>query len=116
MDVKSEASVKSCLDAVVAKYDKVDVLINNAAVNPSVKDGSIIETSRFENFDLLEWKHHPDVGLTGAFLCGKYFAQHMADHKGGVILNIASDLAVIAPDQRLYRQKDLMRVRNLSNL
>lgn len=107
MDVKSETSVKDCLDAVLEIYGKIDVLINNAAVNPSIQNDSIVETSRFEHFDLLEWKHHIDVGLTGAFLCAKYFAQHMAENNGGVILNIASDLAVIAPDQRLYRKAGL---------
>lgn len=107
MDVKSEASVKKCLDGIVARYGKIDVLINNAAINPSVQNDSFVELTRFENFDLLEWKHHLDVGLTGAFLCGKYFAQHMAENKGGVILNIASDLAVIAPDQRLYRKRGI---------
>ena len=62
---------------------------------------------RIENFDLARWHRELDVGLTGALLCAQVFGGWMAAQrggKGGVILNIASDLSVIAPDQRLYRR------------
>ena len=48
------------------------------------------------------------VGLTGALICTKEFGSEMAkDGKGGVILNISSDLSVFAPQQKLYKKPDL---------
>ncbi|MFN4276632.1 MAG: SDR family oxidoreductase [Ferrovibrio sp.] len=81
----------------------VDILINNAARNPKVEDGNI-NFSRLENFPLSEWQNDIAVGLTGAFLLSRTFGEDMARQGKGVILNVASDLAVIAPDQRLYRK------------
>jgi NAD(P)-dependent dehydrogenase (short-subunit alcohol dehydrogenase family) len=61
-----------------------------------------------ENFSREQWDMELSVGLTGAFLCSQIFGEAMATNgKGGVILNIASDLSVFAPDQRLYRKDGL---------
>lgn len=88
---------------------RIDILVNNAAIDPKVKKGhGIIETSRIENFSIDQWNLQVAVGLTGAFLCSQVFGTLMAaDNKGGVILNIASDLSAISPDQRLYRKNGL---------
>ena len=68
----------------------------------------MLETSRLENFPLEQWDLQISVGLTGAFLCSQVFGAAMAlDGKGGVILNIASDLSVFSPDQRLYKKAGL---------
>ena len=60
--------------------------------------------SRVEHFDLEDWENQLQVGLTGAFICSKVFGSEMAKAGGGVIVNIASDLSVIAPNQRLYEK------------
>jgi NAD(P)-dependent dehydrogenase (short-subunit alcohol dehydrogenase family) len=62
-----------------------------------------LHSSRIENFSLSQWNQEISVGLTGAFLCSKIFGSEMANTNGGVILNIASDLSVISPDQRIYK-------------
>jgi len=107
MDVSSEDSVMGVYSELEALNVRVDVLVNNAAINPtatSLVNGT--RTTRLENFSLERWNVEISVGITGAFLCSKIFGTAMAsDGIGGVILNIASDLSVIAPDQNLYRQE-----------
>ena len=104
MDVTSEASVRAVSKLFHHQSLDIDILVNNAAINPMFEKGSLSnEDSRLENFDLTQWNLELAVGLTGAFLCSKIFGTAMAASKtGGVILNIASDLSVISPDQRLY--------------
>ncbi len=109
MDVSQLDSIQLVAEELAAASIRIDILVNNAAIDPKVKDGEgIVETSRLENFPLEQWDLQISVGLTGAFLCSQVFGSSMAsDNKGGVILNIASDLSVFSPDQRLYRKEDL---------
>ena len=109
MDVASEESVESVYKSIKNIGLRVDVLINNAAINPTASSlVDSIRTTRLENFSLDRWNNELNVGLTGAYLCSKIFGTAMAlDGNGGVILNIASDLSVIAPDQRIYKKKGL---------
>ena len=103
-DITSPEAVSRLAEQVLAKHGRVDILINNAANNPKVEGGtSGKHWSRFENFPLEVWNQDIAVGLTGAFLCSQVFGAAMAEAGRGVILNIASDLGVIAPDQRIYR-------------
>jgi NAD(P)-dependent dehydrogenase (short-subunit alcohol dehydrogenase family) len=106
MDVSRPDSIKRVADQLLAGGHRVDILVNNAAIDPKVVgDQGVLEISRLENFPLEQWNLQIAVGLTGAFLCSQLFGAAMAqDGKGGVILNIASDLSVFSPDQRLYRK------------
>jgi NAD(P)-dependent dehydrogenase (short-subunit alcohol dehydrogenase family) len=104
-DITQAAQVHALLAAVLARYERVDILINNAANNPKMESSSAIAWTRLENFPLHLWEADLAVGLTGAFLCSQVIGSEMARRRRGVIVNVASDLAVIAPDQRLYRQE-----------
>lgn len=107
MDVTKGDSIRAVKSACEQKGLPINILVNNAAIDPKVAKDAIVETSRFENFSLEQWNFQISVGLTGAFLCSQVFGTDMAMRKTGVILNIASDLSVIAPDQRLYRRAGL---------
>lgn len=111
MDVSNYQMITSVAHELISNNIRVDILLNNAALDPKVKDSNIeiSEPSRLENFSFDQWNLEIAIGLTGAFYCSKVFGTSMAeDEKGGVILNIASDLSVISPDQRLYRKSGLL--------
>jgi len=104
MNVTKIEEVRTVQQEILDEGNRVDILINNAAIDPKVTNESGIgNSSRLENFNLNEWNLQLEVGLSGAFICCQVFGSNMAfDNKGGVILNISSDLSVISPDQRLY--------------
>jgi len=103
-DITKQEQIEALRDEILARFGRVDILINNAANNPKMEASAEVNFSRLENFPLAQWEADIAVGLTGAFLCSKVFGCHMAGNGGGVIVNVASDLALIAPDQRIYRQ------------
>ena len=107
VDICEEEQILHAIDAASNKGNRIDILVNNAALNPTMKKDSndTVEKSRLENYSLETWNKEITVGLTGAFLCSKHIGKAMSLNGSGVILNIASDLSVIAPDQRIY-QKD----------
>ncbi len=101
-DITDESALSKTCGQIMKKFGRIDILINNAANNPKVESGNSA-WSRLENFPLEVWDADIRVGLTGAFLSSRIFGAEMAKRKSGVILNVASDLAIVAPDQRLYR-------------
>ena len=110
LDVTSLESVHSVGDDLARRGITVDILVNNAAIDPKVTSSpGVMHSSRFEAFPVPQWQTEIAVGLTGAMLCSQVFGGAMAARGRGVILNIASDLGVIAPDQRLYRQPGVTR-------
>jgi NAD(P)-dependent dehydrogenase (short-subunit alcohol dehydrogenase family) len=104
IDITSEISIEKLNRKLSKSNITIKILVNNAAINPKFNSQlSSKNLSRVENFDLESWDEQFNVGLKGAFICSKIFGSSMAYTSGGVILNIASDLSVIAPDQRIYR-------------
>ena len=110
-DITQPKAIADALSKTLETFKRVDILINNAANNPKAEETGLSSAHwsrlRLENFPLDAWQQDLAVGLTGAFLCSQIIGSEMARRGKGVILNIASDLAVIAPDQRIYRQPSL---------
>lgn len=91
-----------------ATLGRIGILVNNAAIDAKVTaQPGVANGSRLEVFPLGQWNVEVSVGLTGAMLTAQVFGAQMAENGGGVILNIASDLSVFAPDQRIYRRDDV---------
>ena len=106
-DITDLSQVEKMRDTILGRFERIDILINNAANNPKMERREGKNFSRLEDFPIEVWEADLRVGLMGAFLCSRVFGTEMARRKSGVILNVASDLAVIAPDQRLYREPGL---------
>lgn len=107
-DITDEESIRTVAARITHDCEPVCGLINNAANNPKVEGNAAnMGAIQFENFPISMWLGDIAVGLTGAFLCSKVFGASMAERGQGVILNISSDLGIIAPDQRIYRKDGL---------
>ena len=107
-DITSEDSMDNLKSELNNAGILVNILVNNAAINPKYDLVSAAgQKTRLENFDLQDWEYQLRVGLTGSFLCSKVFGSAMAQNGGGVIVNVASDLSIISPDQRLYQKNGI---------
>ena len=108
VDITNENQLQKNAKDIIEKFGKIDGLVNNAANNPKMEDNKDKNFSRLENFTLDLWNQDISVGLTGAFLCAKHYGFRISTNpNGGSIINISSDLGLIAPDQRLYSIDEL---------
>jgi len=79
-DVARETDVIVLRDAVLARHGRIDVLVNNAGINPVWRG--------IEKISLADWQAIIDINLTGTFLCCKYLGGAM--QQGGSIINVSS--------------------------
>lgn len=108
VDITKEEQIKKNCSVIIDKYRKIDGLINNAANNPKIEDNDKINFSRLENFDVNVWQNDLNIGLLGSFLCVKYYGFEISKNQnGGSIINVSSDLGVIAPNQNLYKKEGI---------
>lgn len=120
LDVTNKDDVKALKYRLEGEGIFVNVLVNNAAIDHKVTNTQIksIGSSRFEHFNPEPFINEVQVGLTGAMICASVFGPAMAERKDGIIINIASDLSIIAPDQRIYRidglAEDMQPVKSVS--
>jgi 2-deoxy-D-gluconate 3-dehydrogenase len=106
LDVRRKDDVERMTREVVKQCGRIDILINNAAIDPKL-DSAVVDklANTFEEYPLDLWQKSLDVNLTGALLCCQSVGKAMLSQGRGVIVNVCSTYGVVAPDQRLYRRE-----------
>jgi NAD(P)-dependent dehydrogenase (short-subunit alcohol dehydrogenase family) len=87
-DVTDSDQVAEMYASARAQFGRIDVLFNNAGINPP-DDVSVIET------DLEAWQRVQDVNIRGVLLCCKHGIPHLLDGGGGSVINVASFVALM---------------------
>lgn len=95
-DVTVESEVEAMIAAVIDRFGRLDVLVNNAGVISGGKSWELTEA---------QWDAVVDVDLKGPFLCTKHAARHMiARDGGGRVVTICSTSGLVGiPDQVHYQ-------------
>jgi NAD(P)-dependent dehydrogenase (short-subunit alcohol dehydrogenase family)/predicted dehydrogenase len=102
-DLTREQDIEQLVDRTVARFGRIDVLINNAAMNPAPgSPESERQFERLEDFPRELWEREVAVNVTGPFLLTKRVGMVMARAGSGVIVNISSTYGMLAPDHRIY--------------
>jgi NAD(P)-dependent dehydrogenase (short-subunit alcohol dehydrogenase family) len=102
-DVRLEKEVEALVEAVLAAFGQIDILINNA--------GNVVsapENNPLDRRPLDQWELTVDVNMTGTFLCSKHVvAQAMKPARKGVIVNISSIAGIVGTDRRRYTNTNM---------
>jgi NAD(P)-dependent dehydrogenase (short-subunit alcohol dehydrogenase family) len=106
-DITNPESVTEMRNTILAKFGRLDVVVNSAALDPKFDPDHIVPGSSgaFEDYPLAAWRQALDVNLTGMFLVCQAAVQPMLAQGGGVIINICSTYGIGGPDQRLYQRE-----------
>jgi NAD(P)-dependent dehydrogenase (short-subunit alcohol dehydrogenase family) len=92
LDLSEQSSIEAAMAAVVSAFGRVDVLVNNAAVNLRKKAVDVTPD---------EWNAHMRVNLTGTFFMSQQMGRHLiAAQRPGCIISVTSTHAVIGADER----------------
>jgi NAD(P)-dependent dehydrogenase (short-subunit alcohol dehydrogenase family) len=103
LDVTDKANLEQVRDEILKNWGRIDILVNNAAVNDMFENPELAATqSMFENYPLEKWERSWKVNVTGVFLCSQVFGSVMAEQGGGSVINVASTYGMVGPDQSIY--------------
>lgn len=105
MDITDPHQVEEAVAALRARWGRLDVLVNSAALDPKVStEGQVQAAGAFEDFPLDLWRQALEVNLTGTFLITQAAARLMREQGKGSIINICSTYGLVGPDQRIYQK------------
>jgi 3-oxoacyl-[acyl-carrier protein] reductase len=98
VDVADEESTKEMAAKTVAKFGRIDVIVNNAAIFATVP----MNRGRIEEISIDEWDRLMAVNLKGVFLACRAVLPTMRRQKSGKIVNISSGTVLSGPPGRIH--------------
>ena len=98
-DVSNKESVTTCIEEIVKKFGRIDILFNNAATKT---DNLSKFFAPFEEYSIDVWREVMSVNIDGMFLMAQAVGPYMVDNGGGVIIQTSSIYGIQAPDNRIY--------------
>lgn len=98
VDVSDEQSTKDMAAAVLQRFGRIDVLINNAAIFATIP----MNRGRIETIDPAEWDRLMAVNLKGLFFCCRAVLPSMRAQKSGKIINIGSGTVFAGSPGRIH--------------
>jgi NAD(P)-dependent dehydrogenase (short-subunit alcohol dehydrogenase family) len=105
-DVSDPESVKACIAAVMARFGRIDLLVNNAATKTTDLRAFF---EPFETYSLETWREVMSVNIDGMFLMAQAVGREMlASGRGGRIVQTASIYGLVGPDSRIYEGSDYL--------
>lgn len=102
VNITDPEHVKYGVSGALKTHGRVDVLIHNAALNPAPGVDTNDHWVPYENFSPDVWRKELDVNLTGAQIVTQAVVPVMMKQGSGSIIFVASDLALIAPNNSIY--------------
>lgn len=101
IDAGNEADVKNAVGSIEKKYHKITVLVNTFSRRPTDFN------KKFEDSSFESWNDVMEINLSAMYLACREVSKLMIRQKRGSIINVASFLGVVAPDQRVYGDSGL---------
>lgn len=101
-DLTNKNEVATAVARIMDRYGRIDGLVNNAAMTGKHRPTPGLFDA-FEEYPEALWRAALDVNLTGTFLITQAVGQVMRGAGRGAVLNIATDIALISPDHRIYK-------------
>ena len=109
LDICNPDKVEEIFATIIDNHQRIDCWINAAAfAMKKLKEDGGKFFAPIEEYLLSNWQISIDVNLTGTFLVTQTVGKIMRNAQKGSIVNIASDVAIISPDHRIYQPDELL--------
>ena len=120
VDITNPKDVKKAVDRTLKQYKRIDGMVNVAAINATPGSKTAKDLWKpYDKYPLELWKKEIDVNLTAAHIVTQAVAPVMIKQKSGSIVFLATDLAIIAPNNSIYQKgnfKDIAYVTSKTGL